>query len=130
MFNRQFRRLLERYGQELQPLGKTAEIAADRQRLADERRLAVAPRRDEEHLLAGHEVPDQPVQLDGAVDELERHTLHGERYRVEAATWERIRAAPRVLAVGTTTTRTVTVTRTDDSCAAVGKPALPASAHR
>lgn len=40
-----------------------------------------------------------------AVDELEQHELHGERYRVEPAAWERIRAAGRVLAVGTTTVR-------------------------
>ncbi len=38
-------------------------------------------------------------------DTLEEHELHGERYRVEPAAWERIRAADRVLAVGTTTTR-------------------------
>jgi S-adenosylmethionine:tRNA ribosyltransferase-isomerase len=36
---------------------------------------------------------------------LEEHELHGERYRVEPAAWERIRSADRVLAVGTTTTR-------------------------
>jgi S-adenosylmethionine:tRNA ribosyltransferase-isomerase len=40
-----------------------------------------------------------------AVDELEQHTLHGERYRVAPEAWERIEAAPRVLAVGTTTVR-------------------------
>ena len=40
-----------------------------------------------------------------AVDELEQHRLHGERYEVSAAAWERIRAAERVLAVGTTTVR-------------------------
>ena len=38
-------------------------------------------------------------------DELEEHRLHGERYEVSAATWERIRTAERVLAVGTTTVR-------------------------
>jgi S-adenosylmethionine:tRNA ribosyltransferase-isomerase len=38
-------------------------------------------------------------------DDLARHSLHGERYSVEAAAWERIRRAPRVLAVGTTTVR-------------------------
>jgi S-adenosylmethionine:tRNA ribosyltransferase-isomerase len=38
-------------------------------------------------------------------DDLEEHALHGERYQVTEATWERIRAAPRVLAVGTTTVR-------------------------
>ncbi len=36
---------------------------------------------------------------------LEEHQLHGERYRVEPAAWERIRTTDRVLAVGTTTTR-------------------------
>jgi S-adenosylmethionine:tRNA ribosyltransferase-isomerase len=36
---------------------------------------------------------------------VERHSLHGERYSVEAEAWERIRRAPRVLAVGTTTVR-------------------------
>ena len=40
-----------------------------------------------------------------AVDELEEHELHGERYEVAAPAWERIRAAARVLAVGTTTVR-------------------------
>src|SRR5947209_7853743 len=38
-------------------------------------------------------------------EELERHELHSERYTVAAAAWERIRAARRVLAVGTTTVR-------------------------
>ena len=36
---------------------------------------------------------------------LEEHAIHGERYSVEAAAWDRIRAADRVLAVGTTTVR-------------------------
>jgi S-adenosylmethionine:tRNA ribosyltransferase-isomerase len=36
---------------------------------------------------------------------LEEHVIHGERYEVAAAEWERIRAAERVLAVGTTTVR-------------------------
>jgi S-adenosylmethionine:tRNA ribosyltransferase-isomerase len=40
-----------------------------------------------------------------AVDNLAEHRLHGERYSVTAAVWERIRAAPRVVAVGTTTVR-------------------------
>jgi S-adenosylmethionine:tRNA ribosyltransferase-isomerase len=40
-----------------------------------------------------------------SVEQLEEHRLHGERYRVEPAAWERIRAAERVLAVGTTTVR-------------------------
>jgi S-adenosylmethionine:tRNA ribosyltransferase-isomerase len=40
-----------------------------------------------------------------SADDLERHELHSERYEVTAAAWERIRSAPRVLAVGTTTVR-------------------------
>jgi S-adenosylmethionine:tRNA ribosyltransferase-isomerase len=40
-----------------------------------------------------------------AVDDLADHRLHGERYAVTGATWERIGAAPRVVAVGTTTVR-------------------------
>jgi S-adenosylmethionine:tRNA ribosyltransferase-isomerase len=36
---------------------------------------------------------------------LEEHRIHGERYAVAPAAWERIRAAERVLAVGTTTVR-------------------------
>jgi S-adenosylmethionine:tRNA ribosyltransferase-isomerase len=39
------------------------------------------------------------------VAELDEHRLHGERYAVEPDAWVRIRAAPRVLAVGTTTVR-------------------------
>ena len=38
-------------------------------------------------------------------ERLEEHRIHGERYEVEAEAWERIRAAGRVLAVGTTTVR-------------------------
>src|SRR6476660_3895687 len=40
-----------------------------------------------------------------ATDTLEEHRLHGERYSVAEAAGERIRAAERVLAVGTTTVR-------------------------
>jgi S-adenosylmethionine:tRNA ribosyltransferase-isomerase len=36
---------------------------------------------------------------------VEEHAIHGERYAVEPAAWTRIEAAPRVLAVGTTTVR-------------------------
>ena len=36
---------------------------------------------------------------------VEEHHIHGERYAVAPAAWERIRAAERVLAVGTTTVR-------------------------
>jgi S-adenosylmethionine:tRNA ribosyltransferase-isomerase len=38
-------------------------------------------------------------------ERLEEHRIHGERYDVEPAAWERIRVAERVLAVGTTTVR-------------------------
>jgi S-adenosylmethionine:tRNA ribosyltransferase-isomerase len=40
-----------------------------------------------------------------AAERLEEHVMHGERYAVAAPAWARIRAAPRVLAVGTTTVR-------------------------
>jgi S-adenosylmethionine:tRNA ribosyltransferase-isomerase len=40
-----------------------------------------------------------------SVDDLDAHELHGERYEVATEAWSRIRAAQRVLAVGTTTTR-------------------------
>ena len=40
-------------------------------------------------------------------DTLEEHPMHGERYEVAPAAWERIRSAQRVLAVGTTTVRTL-----------------------
>jgi S-adenosylmethionine:tRNA ribosyltransferase-isomerase len=38
---------------------------------------------------------------------LEEHVIHGERYEVALDAWERIRAAERVLAVGTTSVRTL-----------------------
>jgi S-adenosylmethionine:tRNA ribosyltransferase-isomerase len=40
-----------------------------------------------------------------SVDDLDEHGLHSERYDVRPEAWERIRAAGRVLAVGTTTVR-------------------------
>ena len=40
-------------------------------------------------------------------DTVEEHALHGERYSVTPAAWERIASARKVLAVGTTTTRVV-----------------------
>jgi S-adenosylmethionine:tRNA ribosyltransferase-isomerase len=40
-----------------------------------------------------------------AVDDLAEHRMHGERYEVAPEAWERIRAAERVLAVGTTSVR-------------------------
>jgi S-adenosylmethionine:tRNA ribosyltransferase-isomerase len=40
-----------------------------------------------------------------AVDDLDLHQLHGERFSVTPRAWHRISAAPRVLAVGTTTVR-------------------------
>jgi S-adenosylmethionine:tRNA ribosyltransferase-isomerase len=46
---------------------------------------------------------------------LEGHALHGERYEVAPEEWARIATAERVLAVGTTTVRTLeTVVRTDE----------------
>ena len=42
-----------------------------------------------------------------SAETLEQHELHSERYEVEPAAWERIQAAERVLAVGTTTVRVV-----------------------
>jgi S-adenosylmethionine:tRNA ribosyltransferase-isomerase len=39
------------------------------------------------------------------VDDLRAHRLHGEAFSVMAGAWHRIEAAPRVLAVGTTTVR-------------------------
>jgi S-adenosylmethionine:tRNA ribosyltransferase-isomerase len=38
-------------------------------------------------------------------DRVEDHHIHGERYEVDEAAWERIRSAPEVLAAGTTTVR-------------------------
>jgi S-adenosylmethionine:tRNA ribosyltransferase-isomerase len=40
-----------------------------------------------------------------AVDELDDHVLHGERYAVDTFSWQRIREASRLVAVGTTTVR-------------------------
>jgi S-adenosylmethionine:tRNA ribosyltransferase-isomerase len=40
-----------------------------------------------------------------AVDTVEEHAIHGERYEARPDAWERIEAAARVLAVGTTTVR-------------------------
>ncbi len=46
---------------------------------------------------------------------LDEHELHGERYAVAAAAWDRIAAAQRVLAVGTTTVRVLeTVARSGE----------------
>ena len=50
-----------------------------------------------------------------AADRIEDHRLLGERYRVSAEAWNRIASAKRVLAVGTTTVRTLeTVVRTGE----------------
>jgi S-adenosylmethionine:tRNA ribosyltransferase-isomerase len=40
-----------------------------------------------------------------SAERLEEHAMHGERYAVQPEAWDRIRAAQRVLAVGTTTVR-------------------------
>ena len=53
----------------------TVERAAARhggERVADERRLAEAAGRDQEHLLAGRQIGDQPIQLDDPVGERRR----------------------------------------------------------
>ena len=42
-----------------------------------------------------------------SAEDLDDHEIHSERYRVEERAWERIRAAERVVAVGTTTVRVV-----------------------
>jgi S-adenosylmethionine:tRNA ribosyltransferase-isomerase len=42
-----------------------------------------------------------------AVENLSEHRLHGERYEVSPSAWRRIEAAERVLAVGTTSVRTL-----------------------
>jgi S-adenosylmethionine:tRNA ribosyltransferase-isomerase len=48
-------------------------------------------------------------------ERLEKHAIHGERYAVSPAAWERISSAQRVLAVGTTTVRVLeTVVRTGE----------------
>jgi S-adenosylmethionine:tRNA ribosyltransferase-isomerase len=47
-------------------------------------------------------------------EKLEEHVIHGERYSVEQAAWERIANTARVLAVGTTTVRVLeTLARSD-----------------
>src|SRR5438445_4841844 len=49
-------------------------------------------------------------------ERLEEHVIHGERYSVDAAAWQRIEHAERVLAVGTTTVRVLeTLARGDGS---------------
>jgi S-adenosylmethionine:tRNA ribosyltransferase-isomerase len=49
------------------------------------------------------------------VDDLSDHELHGERYEVAPGAWARIAAAPRVLAVGTTSVRVLeTIARTGE----------------
>jgi S-adenosylmethionine:tRNA ribosyltransferase-isomerase len=64
-----------------------------------------------EELLAGLDVEHVTlhVGLDTfrplAVDDLGEHAMHGERYEVTPAAWQRIRAAETVVAVGTTTVR-------------------------
>jgi S-adenosylmethionine:tRNA ribosyltransferase-isomerase len=50
-----------------------------------------------------------------STETLEEHELHGERYAVRPEAWERIRAAERVLAVGTTSVRVLeTLARTGE----------------
>ena len=50
-----------------------------------------------------------------SAETVEEHELHGERFHVASAAWERIRGADRVLAVGTTTVRVLeTIARTGE----------------
>ena len=52
---------------------------------------------------------------------LEEHRMHGERYEVQPEAWEKIASADRVLAVGTTTVRTLeTVARTQELVGCTG----------
>ena len=56
--------------------GQRAASSRTLQGLADQRRLAIPARRNEEDLLAGMEIPAKPVELDFAVDERRhRHDL-------------------------------------------------------
>jgi S-adenosylmethionine:tRNA ribosyltransferase-isomerase len=48
------------------------------------------------------------------VDDLAEHEIHSERYEVRPEAWERIRAADRVLAVGTTTVRVLETVASDN----------------
>src|SRR5215210_4045214 len=57
---------------------------------------------------------------------LEQHELHGERYSVRPEAWERIRAAERVLAVGTTTVRVLETLASNRLLQAL--PGLPGAA--
>ncbi len=57
---------------------------------------------------------------------LEQHEIHTERYSVEAAAWERIRSAERVLAVGTTTTRVLETLASNTLLQADEAPPAPA----
>ena len=50
-------------------------------------------------------------------ERLEEHRIHGERYEVAPAAWRRIRAAERVLAVGTTTVRVLETLARGAPCA-------------
>jgi S-adenosylmethionine:tRNA ribosyltransferase-isomerase len=65
------------------------------------------------------------------VERVEEHPLHGERYEVRPAAWERIRAAERVLAVGTTTVRVLeTLARGAPLSGRTGLFVLPGFAFR
>jgi S-adenosylmethionine:tRNA ribosyltransferase-isomerase len=60
-------------------------------------------------------------------DTLEEHQIHTERFSVEPRAWERIRAAERVLAVGTTTVRVVETLASNKLLQAPGEPFQPRS---
>jgi|SRR5215210_1304550 len=58
---------------------------------------------------------------------LEEHPIHTERYEVEPAAWERIRATERVLAVGTTTVRVLETLASNRLLQALGLPGAAVS---
>ncbi len=61
-------------------------------------------------------------------DTLEEHAIHTERYSVDPAAWERIRAARQVLAVGTTTVRVLETSQVTLCYKERARPGEPPSA--
>jgi S-adenosylmethionine:tRNA ribosyltransferase-isomerase len=60
-------------------------------------------------------------------DTLEEHEIHTERYSVEPGEWDRIKAAERVLAVGTTTVRVLETLASNNLLQASSNPSKPLS---
>ena len=63
----------------------------------------------------------------GEAEVLEEHEIHTERYSVEPGEWDRIRAAERVLAVGTTTVRVLETLASYKLLQASSDPSQPLS---